>query len=142
MQHAVRATCLRPDRRHLLAANNRQMTMAALFSFAYLNKDMQMVLISPQVRAVVIILSDQPHCEQFIKSKSKCSAHAATLPLVSITHVYLPRLCLELAAAFICCRGRCCWCTQDACLPSMLGPLRICIADFEASVCACRTCGA
>ncbi len=32
------------------AANNRQMTMAALFSFAYLNQDMQMVLISPQVR--------------------------------------------------------------------------------------------
>ena len=31
------------------AANNRQMTMAALFSFAYLNQDMQMVLISPQV---------------------------------------------------------------------------------------------
>ena len=28
------------------------MTMAALFSFAYLNKDMQMVLISPQVRAM------------------------------------------------------------------------------------------
>ena len=33
----------------VFAANNRQMTMAALFSFAYLNKDMQMVLISPQV---------------------------------------------------------------------------------------------
>jgi hypothetical protein len=56
---AVLAACLRSDGHHLLAANNRQMTMAALFSFAYLNKDMQMVLISPQVCAVVVALLDQ-----------------------------------------------------------------------------------
>ena len=32
--------------------------MAALFSFAYLNKDMQMVLISPQVRALLRIQAE------------------------------------------------------------------------------------
>ena len=40
------------------AANNRQMTMAALFSFAYLNQDMQMVLISPQVCVAPHILAN------------------------------------------------------------------------------------
>ena len=40
------------------AANNRLMTMSALFSFAYLKSETQLVLISPQVRASMLKVLD------------------------------------------------------------------------------------
>ena len=62
---------------HASAANNRQMTMAALFSFAYLNKDMQMVLISPQVRTLLLF---RPLVGWLHVPTNLCRAHQAVQP--------------------------------------------------------------